>query len=73
VTGIRDWRQDMAREDLEAVEAAAGDLLEELGYERAVPDPSKEARRRAQIAASRRARRHFVRRVKFFAKGNRRL
>ena len=73
VTGIRDWRQDMAREDLEAVEAAAGDLLEELGYERAVPDPSKEARRRAQMAASRRARRHFVRRVKFFAKGNRRL
>jgi len=73
VVGIRDWRQDMAHEDLEAVEAAAGDLLDDLGYERAVPTPSKAARRRAAIAASRRSRRHFVRRMKFFAKGNRRI
>ena len=70
---VRDWRQDMAREDLEAVEAGIGELLTELGYERAVPDPPKQARRRAQMAASRRARRHLVRRLKFFAKGNRRI
>ncbi len=70
---VRDWRQDMARGDLEAVEAGVGDLLEELGYERAVPDPPREAERRAQVAASRRARRHLVRRMKYFAKGNRRL
>jgi len=69
----RDWREDLGREDLEAVEAATGDLLEELGYERAVPNPPKAARKRAQEAASRRARRHLVRRLKFFAKGNRRL
>jgi hypothetical protein len=73
VTDVRDWRRDMPREDLESIEAIAGDLLDELGYERAVPDPPREAKRRAQIAASRRARRHFVRRMKFFAKGNRRL
>ena len=70
---VRDWRQDMAREDLEAVEAGIGELLTELGYERAVPDPPRQARRRVQVAASRRARRHLVRRLKFFAKGNRRL
>jgi hypothetical protein len=73
VMGVREWQQDMARDDLEAVEAAAGDLLDQLGYERAVPDPSKAARRRAAVAASRRSRRHFVRRMKFFAKGNRRI
>jgi hypothetical protein len=70
---IRDWRQDMARADLEAVEAGVGDLLTELGYERAVPDPPREATRRAQVAASRRARRHLLRRLKYFAKGYRRL
>jgi Sulfotransferase family len=70
---VRDWRRDMAREDLEAVEAAAGDLLEELGYERAVPDPPKAAKRRARVAASRRSRRHLVRRLKFYLRGQRRI
>ncbi|HXJ65498.1 MAG TPA: sulfotransferase [Actinomycetota bacterium] len=69
----RDWRRDMSREDLEAVEAAAGDLLEELGYERGAPDPSKAARQRAKAVASRRARRHRVRRLKYYARGNRRI
>jgi Sulfotransferase family len=73
VTGLRDWRQDLAREDLDAVEAAVGDLLEELGYERAVPEPSREAKRRAQIAASRRARRHLMRRIRFYVQGHRRI
>ncbi len=70
---VRDWRRDLPRDDLEAVEAAAGDLLEELGYERAVPDPPREARRRAQVAASRRARRHLARRLKFSLRGHRRI
>jgi Sulfotransferase family len=70
---VRDWRTDMRREDLEAVEAAAGDLLSELDYERAVPDPPKEARRRARAAASRRSRRHLSRRMKFYLRGQRRI
>jgi hypothetical protein len=42
VTGLRDWRTQMPAEDLERFEAAAGELLEELGYPRAVPDPPEE-------------------------------
>ncbi len=33
--GLRDWRSQMPREDLEKFEAAAGGLLDELGYARA--------------------------------------
>jgi hypothetical protein len=43
VTGLRDWRSEMPAEDLERFEAAAGDLLQELGYERALPFPSSRA------------------------------
>jgi Sulfotransferase family len=35
--GLRDWRSQMAATDVEAFEAAAGELLGELGYERAHP------------------------------------
>jgi Sulfotransferase family len=42
-SGLRDWRTEMCTGDVERFEAAAGDLLEELGYERAVPNPSSEA------------------------------
>ncbi len=35
--GLRDWRSQMPPEDVERFEAAAGDLLDELGYERAYP------------------------------------
>jgi hypothetical protein len=41
-SGLRDWRTQMCAGDVERFEAAAGDLLEELGYERAVPNPSSE-------------------------------
>ena len=37
------WREQMSREQLERFEAIAGDLLAELGYERAVPSPSRRA------------------------------
>ncbi len=46
-TTTRDWRSQMKREDLEVVEAVAGDVLTEMGYERAVADPSPAARERA--------------------------
>ena len=42
VTGLRDWRTQMPVQDLERSEAAAGELLEELGYPRAVPEPPGE-------------------------------
>jgi hypothetical protein len=42
--GLRDWRTQMAADEVERFEAAAGELLDELGYERAVPEPSAEAR-----------------------------
>jgi hypothetical protein len=41
-SGLRDWRSQMTLGDIERFEAAAGDLLEELGYPRAVPDPPQE-------------------------------
>lgn len=34
--GLRDWKAQMAVEDVERFEAAAGELLEQLGYSRAV-------------------------------------
>lgn len=42
-SGMRNWRTEMPVKDVERFEAAAGDLLEELGFERAVPNPSSEA------------------------------
>jgi hypothetical protein len=33
--GLRDWRREMSNEDVTLFEAVAGDLLSELGYERA--------------------------------------
>lgn len=51
--GLRDWRRDMPRGDVERFEAAAGDLLEELGYERACPNPADHAV--SQAAAMRNA------------------
>ncbi len=42
--GLRDWRTQMTVGDVERFEATAGELLDELGYPRAVPRPSAEAR-----------------------------
>jgi hypothetical protein len=55
---LRDWRREMDPVEVTMFEALAGDLLSELGYERAVPDPSPmtrlEARRRwARVNAER--------------------
>ncbi len=45
--GLRDWRTQMPAPTVERFEAAAGDLLDELGYPRACKDPSPGARQRA--------------------------
>src|SRR5262245_30877214 len=45
--GLRDWRAQMPAGDVERFEAAAGGLLDELGYPRACPRPRPAARRRA--------------------------
>ena len=37
--GLRDWRSQMPGENVERFEAAAGSLLDELGYARGVPRP----------------------------------
>jgi Sulfotransferase family len=42
--GLRDWKKEMSAEDVERFEAVAGNLLDELGYQRAVPRPSAGAR-----------------------------
>jgi hypothetical protein len=41
--GLRDWRTQMPAADVVRFEAAAGKLLEELGYDRAVTRPPEEA------------------------------
>ena len=45
--GLRDWRSQMDAGEVECFEAAAGDLLDELGYPRAAPDPSGEKQENA--------------------------
>jgi len=46
-SGLRDWGTQMPSEDLERFEAASGDLLQELGYPRAVQSPPEEKLARA--------------------------
>jgi Sulfotransferase family len=53
--GLRDWRAEMSAGDVELFEAASGDLLDELGYSRAYPEPGRESR-----TAAARIRRAFL-------------
>lgn len=46
--GLRDWRTQMSDEDVEIFEALAGDLLDDLGYERRVARPSPRIRAAAR-------------------------
>jgi hypothetical protein len=41
--GLRNWQTQMPAADVERFEATVGDLLDELGYPRAVPHPGAEA------------------------------
>jgi hypothetical protein len=45
--GLRDWRTQLSPDELELFDALAGDLLELLGYERAVAEVSPETAARA--------------------------
>jgi hypothetical protein len=50
---LRSWREQMPRQEVIHFEAAAGALLDRLGYERAAPSvPQKELDRAAQIRAT---------------------
>jgi hypothetical protein len=53
--GLRSWRAHMSYADVVSFEAAAGELLEELGYDRAAPDL-----RAADVAHAARIRGAFV-------------
>jgi hypothetical protein len=47
--GLRDWKTQMTAEDVERFEAAAGDLLDELGYARAFSRLSSEKLEHASL------------------------
>lgn len=49
VGGLRDWRVQMSERDVQAFEAVAGDLLEELGFETRAPAISLRLRSEAAI------------------------
>jgi len=52
--GVRDWRTEMAPDDVEAFEEVAGDVLARLGYEvRRAPASSPTLRGRARLASYR--------------------
>ena len=46
--GLRNWRTQMSPEDVERFEAAAGELLDDLGYPRAFPRPSPQCLEHAE-------------------------
>ncbi|MGH8934846.1 MAG: sulfotransferase family protein [Acidimicrobiia bacterium] len=47
--GLQDWRTQMTEDQVARFEAVAGDVLEELGYARAVPRPGPGVRLRAWL------------------------
>ena len=51
--GLSDWRRQMSREAREAPESGAGDLLDDLGYERAVASARAAALRHSTRIAAR--------------------
>ena len=48
--GLRDWGTELPAGELERFEAASGELLDELGYERGAPSPGSDAVERAALA-----------------------
>lgn len=47
--GVRSWQQQMTPHQVAVFETVAGDLLEELGYERACPQPGAASRLQAKL------------------------
>jgi sulfotransferase family protein len=54
--GLREWRSEMTDRDVEAFEAIAGDLLDELGYELGKPPRARPGPRATAALAAYRAR-----------------
>ena len=52
-SGLRDWRRELSGRDIELIEALAGDLLDDLGYERANGAPGVGSRAQAAEALAR--------------------
>lgn len=53
VAGLRDWRAQMQAKDVERFEATAGELLDELGYARALPRlPAAVGERAARVRSA---------------------
>ena len=52
-SGLRDWRRELSARDIELIEALAGDLLDDLGYERESAAPSVGSRAHAAEAFAR--------------------
>lgn len=59
--GLRDWRSQMSGRDVVMFEALAGDMLEELGYERSVPQIPAPVLIRARAEVIGREARRFIR------------
>jgi hypothetical protein len=59
--GLRDWKSQTPGRDIERFEAAAGELLEQLGYPRAYPQP-----RPGQLENASRIRESFTRDPRWF-------
>jgi Sulfotransferase family len=51
--GLRDWRTELPADALAAIEAAAGDLLDDLGYARGAPSGTTERTRHGASVAAR--------------------
>jgi hypothetical protein len=47
--GVRSWERQMPRFQVAVFEAVAGELLQEMGYERACPEPGAVARLQARL------------------------
>ena len=62
--GLRDWREQMSRKDVELFEVLAGDLLSEMGYERATSGSNLGARANAGLKWMTVQRRRATRSVK---------
>jgi Sulfotransferase family len=58
--GLRDWRRQMPKKEVALFEGLAGDLLTELGYEKALDVPPASVRLRARTAVWSRRMRHLA-------------
>jgi Sulfotransferase family len=67
--GLRDWRRQMPKKEVGLFEELAGDLLTELGYDRALDPPPASVRVRARTAVWSRRMRHLAQTWRRWRKG----